>query len=170
LIDDEMSAPGAESVANGNYGGRTGTKDAFRHPIRVYYEDTDAAGVVYYANYLCFMERGRTEWLRALGHPVEKLACNPGCSFVVRKAYVDYIGPARLGDELSVSVSPDCGEDGQTPAVQGAVINLRQTVSLGEEILVSADIQLACVNTASLRPTRVPRAVVQSLGRFNSGS
>ena len=75
----------------------------FRFPLRVYYEDTDAGGVVYYANYLAFMERARTEWLRAIGYENRQLMDELGVVFAVRRACVDYLGPARLDDLLEVA-------------------------------------------------------------------
>lgn len=148
------------------------TEDAtFRHTIRVYYEDTDAAGVVYYANYLRFMERGRTEWLRALGHPVEQMAAEKGRAFVVLKAYVDYLAPARLGDELVVGVALDRDSDGEgvpNVAVKGAVISMRQTINLREDIIVTAKVQLACVRTDTLRPVRLPRDLTGSINALSN--
>ncbi len=158
---DTSAGPG-----NSDRDNRLAEDGTFRHTIRVYYEDTDAAGVVYYANYLRFMERGRTEWLRALGHPVEQMAAEQGRAFVVLKAYVDYLAPARLGDELVVSVALDRDPDGEgepNVAVKGAVISMRQTINLREDIIVTARVELACVRTDTLRPTRLPRNLLGTL-------
>ena len=76
----------------------------FHHPVRVYWEDTDAGGIVFYANYLKFFERARTEWLRALGHRQQAMVDATGCMFVVQETSVRYIKPARLDDNLAVSV------------------------------------------------------------------
>ena len=99
-------------------------------PVRVYYEDTDAAGVVYYANYLKFMERARTEWLAAIGMPLAELEAAHGIVFVVTHADITFRGPARLGDRLDVSVEPL--ERGR------ARLLVRQEARRGADVLVAA--------------------------------
>jgi acyl-CoA thioester hydrolase len=123
----------------------------FALPVRVYYEDTDAAGVVYYANYLRFLERARTEWLASLGHPVAELERAHGIVFVVRRIEVDYRRPARLSDELDVTVTIE--------SLGRASLALRQQVMRGAELLVAAKVMLACVERASLKPVRIPVAI-----------
>lgn len=116
--------------------------------IRVYYEDTDAGGVVYHANYLGFAERARTEAMRALGVPHSELTCLHGLIFMVRRVKLDYLAPARLDDALTVTTLP--------LAVRGASVDLRQTIMLGGIRLVDIEIQLACVQAATGRPGRIP--------------
>jgi acyl-CoA thioester hydrolase len=123
----------------------------FSLPVRVYYEDTDAAGVVYYANYLRFLERARTEWLASRGHPVTELERVHGIVFVVRRIEVDYRRAARLSDALDVTVAIE--------AVRRASLTIRQQVMRGAELVVSARVMLACVERASLKPARIPIAI-----------
>jgi len=127
----------------------------FDFPIRVYYEDTDAGGVVYFANYLRFMERARTEWLRRLGFDQSELRERQGILFVVKGVEATYLKPARLDDALTV----------QSRLLQPGRVVLRfeQTVERGSETLVRATSEVACVSAASLRPCRIPGAVMQAL-------
>ena len=128
---------------------------AFTWPVRVYYEDTDLGGVVYYANYLRFLERARTEWLRVLGFEQTALAAVHQVVFVVRSISLDFLKPARFDDRLDVTVAP---------AELGAVrIVLSQLVRRGGEDLVAAQVELACVNTATFRPVRIPGSLLDSL-------
>lgn len=129
----------------------------FRWPVRVYYEDTDSGGVVYYANYLRFLERARTEWLRALGFEQTALAAVHGVVFVVRSISLDYLRPARFDDALEVTVEP-----AETGASR---IDLAQRVLRGGVELVAARVELACVNTAAFKPVRIPRSVAECLSR-----
>ncbi len=119
-----------------------------RYNLRVYYEDTDAGGVVYYANYLRFMERARTEALRDLGAAHARLQSEHGCIFMVRRINLDYVAPARLDDSLNV----------ETVLVtqRGASVALRQRVTRDGILLVEANVQLACVQEANGRPGRIP--------------
>ncbi|MFO1317354.1 MAG: tol-pal system-associated acyl-CoA thioesterase [Burkholderiales bacterium] len=120
----------------------------FRFAIRVYYEDTDAAGVVYYANYLRFMERARTEWLEAIGFPLARFEREHGVVFVVHRCEIDFRQPARLNDWLDVTVEPvDRGP---------ARLVARQEVRRGADVLTSARVTLACVDSARWRPARIP--------------
>ncbi len=127
------------------------TDTVFSLRIRVYYEDTDAAGVVYYANYLRYLERARTEWLGAAGHPLAELERDHGIVFVVRRIEVDYRRPARLFDTLDVTVDVE--------SVGGASLVVRQAVRRAGEMLVTARVMLACVDRASLKPVRIPIAL-----------
>jgi len=124
----------------------------FRIPVRVYYEDTDAAGVVYYANYLKFMERARTEWLSARGFDIADLEREHGIAFVVRRVEVDYLRPARLGDRLDVTFT----------LVEGRRASLvaNQEVQRDGEPLIRARVTVACLDHAHWRPTRIPAALV----------
>ncbi len=120
--------------------------------IRVYYEDTDAGGVVYHANYLNFMERGRTEALRKLGFENSLLTKDVGMVFAVIHTDVRYRRPAMLDDVLTVH--------SQLLSVKGAKVVFKQSVYRGDTLLVNADIVLACINTAG-RPRRLPAAMLQ---------
>ena len=127
----------------------------FRHPVRVYYEDTDAAGVVYYANYLKFMERARTEWLESLGFPLAAFEREHGVVFVVHRCEIDFHLPARLNDALDVTVEP--------VKLGAATIKARQDVLRGADILTSAVITLACLDAKRWRPSRMPGALTENL-------
>ena len=127
----------------------------FVFSVRVYYEDTDAAGVVYYANYLKFMERARTEWLAALGFPLATFERTHGVAFVVRRFTIDFLEPARLNDTLDVTV--EAVERGASRLV--AI----QSCSRNGIALANAHVTLACVETAHWRPTRIPKPLREAL-------
>ena len=131
------------------------TAQPFRFQVRVYYEDTDAAGVVYYANYLKFMERARTEWMAALGFPLAAFEREHGVVFVVHRCEIDFRLPARLNDDLVVTVE----------GVQRGASRLvaRQDVRRGDNLLTEARVTLACIDTTRWRPVRMPAALVQRL-------
>ncbi len=129
----------------------------FNWPVRVYWEDTDAGGVVYYANYLKFMERARSEWLRALGFEQDELRDQAGVVFVVRRVAVDYLAPARFNDEIDVSVS--------LKQVGAASLSVAQTLSRGPTRLVSAEVKLACVDALKFKPVKIPEPILQSLAQ-----
>jgi acyl-CoA thioester hydrolase len=131
----------------------------FRFPLRVYWEDTDAAGIVFYANYLKYFERARTEWLRALGHEQERLRVQTGVVFVVTDTAVHYRRPARLDDVLSITVSVEHAGRAQMTISQQA---WRATPG-GEELLAQGTIRLGCVDAGTFRPQRVPNSIVESL-------
>jgi acyl-CoA thioester hydrolase len=120
----------------------------FALPVRVYYEDTDAAGVAYYASYLRYLERARTEWLRALGWSQEQMARESGIGFAVRALSADYIRPARLDDELAV-VS-------EIEALGRAQITFDQRVLRGSEALLTATMRVACVDLRAMKPIAIP--------------
>ncbi len=124
----------------------------FAWPARVYWEDTDGGGIVYYANYLRFLERSRTEWLRAKGFSQAVLAREPGILFSVVSVNVNYRRPARLDDELMISCEPH--------AEGRASIRFMQRVLRGEELLADADVRVACLAASTLRPTRLPEFVL----------
>ena len=129
-------------------GAGSAPRKTFRFPIRVYYEDTDAAGVVYYANYLKFMERARTEWLAALGIELATLEAEHGVVFVVHRAEIEYRLPARLGDRLDATL--ELLELGRARMVA------LQQVWRGGSLLTDARVTLACVDRATFRPARIP--------------
>ncbi|HEX6137943.1 MAG TPA: tol-pal system-associated acyl-CoA thioesterase [Casimicrobiaceae bacterium] len=127
----------------------------FTFPIRVYYEDTDAAGVVYYANYLRFMERARTEWLESLGFPLAAFEREHGVAFVVHRAEVDFLQPGRLNDRLDVSVEAlDRG---------ASRLRLFQQVLRAGAPLVQGRITLACLEPLRWRPARIPPSLARVL-------
>ena len=133
-------------------GGRTpqggGLGGAFSHTLRVYWEDTDAGGVVFYANYLKFFERARTEWLRSFGHSQQRLREETGAIFVVAETSIRYLRPARLDDELDVTV--------ELLEVGGATMLIAQQALRGGELLAEGRIRIGCVDAATLRPRRIP--------------
>ncbi len=129
-----------------------------RYDLRVYYEDTDAGGIVYHANYLRFAERARTEALRALGVPHAVLVRDHQRMFVVRRVKLDYLRPARLDEWLSVLTDQR--------ALGAASVRLRQDITGAEGTCAAAVIDLACVRTDTGRPARIPpawRAALQGL-------
>ena len=123
-----------------------------RFPVRVYYEDTDAAGIVYYANYLKFAERARSEWLREFTESASLKAS--GLVFVVRRCEIDYLLPARLDDLLEVAT--------RVTGFAGATLDLEQTVRRDDADLVVMKVTLACLNSAG-RPARLPAALRTAL-------
>ncbi len=131
------------------------TDKPFRMPLRVYYEDTDAGGVVYYANYLAFMERARTEWLRSLGYENQQLLDEQGVVFAVRRAAVDYLSPARLDDLLEVVVS--------LSRIKRASLVFEQQILRGEELLCKGEITLVCVALEHFKPTAIPDSIMQEI-------
>lgn len=122
--------------------------EKFCLPVRVYYEDTDAGGVVYHANYLGFMERARNEWLRELGYPVLDVVTQYGLQFVLRSAQIDYHAPARLDDLLTVTA--EVARTGRTSMV------IHQQVLRNDTLLVTAEMVMVVVDTKRFRPQRLP--------------
>ena len=130
------------------------TGRGFAVPLRVYWEDTDAAGIVYYANYLKFAERARTEALLARGIRQTELRARLGVVFAVREAAVTYLAPARLEDQLLVTAA--------VTGLAGARVSLEQDVWRGETLLAKCRIVLACLDVAG-RPARIPAEVRAAL-------
>ena len=137
----------------------TTSEGPHRYAVRVYYEDTDAGGIVYNANYLRFIERARTEALRERGIPHAQLVAQFGRMFVVRRVEMDYLRPAKLDDLLSVVTEAE--------EIGGASLLLRQTIRAADETMLAvARVRLACVGLTEERPKRIPppwRAALQSL-------
>ncbi|NQV79920.1 MAG: tol-pal system-associated acyl-CoA thioesterase [Alphaproteobacteria bacterium] len=133
-------------------------------PIRVYYEDTDAAGIVYYANYLKFIERARTDMMRLLGVTHSRMASQDGLSFVVRSCAVKYRKPARLDDDLDIRT--------RIQRIRGPVLDVLQDVHRGDDLLVSTDLRIACMNgegRVQSLPSRISAAfarIVQPVSAF----
>lgn len=130
---------------------------AFSWRARVYWEDTDGGGIVYYANYLRFLERSRTEWLRSLGFSQTELAREPGVLFAVVSITVEYRRPARLDDELAITCEPI--RDGQV-AIRFAQSILRAD---DDKPLVEAQVRVACVDARTLRPRKLPDSLLSVL-------
>jgi acyl-CoA thioester hydrolase len=128
---------------------------SFYWPVRVYYEDTDAGGIVYYANFLRFFERCRTEWLRALGVDQQRMMTTDGLQFVVTSAAIDFHRPARLDDELVISA-----EIAQTAR---SFIVFAQKAMRGTELLATATVKVACLNARTMAPTRLPATLIKRI-------
>jgi len=126
----------------------------FCWPVRVYYEDTDSGGVVYYANYLKFMERARTEWLRAHGFEQSVLVREHGVIFVVRDVHISYLRPAVFDDLLQVTVN--------IHATGRSWIEFAQTVER-DEILSQARVKIVCVNQLSFKPVEIPEIIREKM-------
>lgn len=137
----------------------------FCWPVRVYYEDTDHGGVVYYANYLKFMERARTEWLRARGVEQDELAEQHGLIFVVRSVQLDYLQPGRFNQLLSVSVK--VAEAGKASLTFDQTINLLTNEGTeGEDrggLLCQGKIKIACLDAHTLKPRAIPSPIRQEI-------
>lgn len=124
--------------------------------LRVYWEDTDAGGVVFYANYLKFFERARTEWLRSLGVEQSVLQAQTGAIFVVADVQLRYLASARLDDLIQVTV--------KVVSQRQASMQLAQQAWRGDTLLAQGLIRVGCVDAASLRPRRMPEQVLMALG------
>ncbi len=121
----------------------------YTHRVSVYWEDTDAGGVVYYANYLKFLERCRTEWLRALGVDQQHLRKDRQLQFVVANIAVDFLRPAVLHDEVLVTA--------ELARLAGATIHFKQTILRGDEQLIDATVRVACLDSGTLKPRAIPK-------------
>ena len=121
----------------------------FVWPARVYYEDTDAGGVVYYANYLKFLERARTEWLRALGFEQRDLMHEAGILFAVRRVEIDYLSPARFDDELRIEAAVQ-------QASRVSLTFAQRIVREPDTVLCTASVKVVCLDQESFRPTAIP--------------
>ncbi len=128
---------------------------SFVWPVRVYYEDTDAGGVVYYANYLKFFERARTEWLRSFGVNQDKLAEEQDLIFVVRSATLDFASPARLDDMLEITVEPI--------KLAHVYVLLAQEARSGTRALARAEIKVACLDRRNFKPVAMPQSLYESI-------
>jgi acyl-CoA thioester hydrolase len=129
----------------------SGAAPTFEWPVRVYYEDTDAGGVVYYANYLKYFERCRTEWLRVLGVDQSALAREQGLQFVVARIEAEYLQPARLDDELVIHA--------RALQVGHCSILFEQFAQRADQVLARAQVTVACVDAQRRRPARLPEAL-----------
>ena len=127
----------------------------FTWPVRVYYEDTDAGGIVFYANYLKFFERARTEWLRAAGINQQELIATDNAGFVVKSAAIDYHAPARLDDELHLTLVIE--------KLGRASVQFAQKAYKGDTLLVEASVKVGCVDLANVRPRSLPEHVADKM-------
>ena len=148
---------GSEPHAVGSVGA------VFQWPIRIYWEDTDAGGIVFYANYLKFFERSRTEWLRSLGIEQQALKNSTGCMFVVAEANMRYHRPARLDDELIATASLQ--ETGRASMIikQQALLKPEQLDADPALLLCEGLIRIGWVHSASLQPRRIPASILDSM-------
>lgn len=159
----------------------------FRFSVRVYWEDTDAGGVVFYANYLKYFERARTEWLRSLGQQQERMRVDTGTVFIVTDTAIRYLRPARLDDLLSISVvvthagrarltiaqqawrrSADSGGNDSGGNDNGGDDSGENDSDSGdsEELLAEGTIRIGCVDAGTFRPQRIPNAIAETLPAF----
>ena len=125
--------------------------------LRVYWEDTDAGGVVFFANYQKFFERARTEWLRSLGFSQERMRVDDDAAFVVSETRVRYLRPARLDDWLTITV--------RLASVARASITIEQQAWRGDELLTEGSIRIACVDTARFELRRIPAGITHALSQ-----
>ena len=128
--------------------------EEFSCKLRVYIEDTDAGGIVYYVNYLKFMERARTEFMRSLGYGKDYIF-NHDLMFVVRDVALEYLKPAGLDDELQATA--------RLTGMRGATLQMQQAVMRQDEVLVHGDVTIACVDRSSFKPRRLPREMTEKL-------
>ncbi len=127
----------------------------FSWPVRVYYEDTDAGGVVFYANYLKFFERARTEMLRAMGYEQDELIATEGIIFVVRSVQVDYLSPARFNEQLQVSADVSLAKK--------VSLTFEQVITRGDDVLCKGIIRIACLDAQTMRPKAIPETLLEHL-------
>jgi acyl-CoA thioester hydrolase len=138
-------------------------ESSFQWPLRVYWEDTDAGGIVFYANYLKFFERSRTEWLRSLGIEQHALREQTGGMFIVSETSVRYLQPSRLDDELIVTAKLQ--EKGRASLIIGQQVFLKNKASTASAttLLCEATIRIGWVDANSFKPARIPTPILDSL-------
>lgn len=127
----------------------------FHWPVRIYYEDTDSGGVVYHSQYLNFMERARTEWLRALGFEQDLLRNEHKLLFAVHSMQITYRRPARFNDALLI--------ESQLVKASGASMQFEQKLYRGEELLCEASVRIACLDAESFRPKSIPKSLLTEM-------
>lgn len=133
--------------------------DEFLFPVRVYYEDTDAGGIVYYANYLKFAERARSEFIRALGiRQQDELVSEDKAGFAVRHCDIDYLAPAVLDDELVVTC--------RVTELKGASATMHQEILRAEQLLVTLDVKVVYLSLKAKKPVRMPKELVQKISQY----
>ena len=141
----------------------------FRWPARVYWEDTDGGGIVYYANYLRFLDRARSEWLRAQGHSQLQLARDRGVVFTVVSLAVDYRAPARLDDELEITCEPRADGAASLRFAQ-RIYRAPAAGCAAQLLLLEASVRVACVDVRTMRPQRLPEFLASALAAEAPGS
>jgi len=127
----------------------------FIWPVRIYYEDTDAGGVVFYANYLKFFERARTEMLRAMGYEQDELMINPGIVFAVRSVQIEYLKSARFNELIEVSA--------EIIDAKRASLTFEQLITRGDDVLCTSITRIACLDANTLRPKEIPKILQELL-------
>lgn len=127
----------------------------FDWPVRIYYEDTDSGGVVYHSNYLNFMERARTEWLRSLGFEQDELIINHQCIFAVHSLQMNFRRPAKFNDALIIRT--------YIANVSGASFDFDQKVFRGDELLCEAVVKVACLDSNRFRPKSIPSFILMEI-------
>jgi acyl-CoA thioester hydrolase len=127
----------------------------FSWPVRVYYEDTDAGGVVFYANYLKFFERARTEMLRGFGFEQDQLIAEENLIFVVRSVFIDYLKPARFNQLIDVSA--------KIIETKKTSLTFEQSITRQQELLCNGRIRIACLDAQSMKPKLIPIAILEQL-------
>lgn len=127
----------------------------FNWPVRVYYEDTDAGGVVFYANYLKFFERARTEFLRSYGFEQDALVAEQGIIFVVRSVKIDYLKPARFNELLAVSA--------KIIEIKKTNLTFEQAVTRHQQVLCAGEVRIACLDARTMKPKPIPFAILEQL-------
>jgi acyl-CoA thioester hydrolase len=127
----------------------------FIWPVRVYYEDTDAGGVVFYANYLKFFERARTEMLRAMGFEQDELIANEGVIFVVRSVQVDYLSPSRFNEQLQVSATVGLAKK--------VSLTFEQVITRGDDVICKGNVRVACLDAQTMRPKAIPETLFRKI-------
>ena len=129
--------------------------EIFSIPVRVYIEDTDAGGIVYYANYLKYMERARTEWLRSLGVELDEWQDQHRTLFVVRSLKIDYLSPGKFNDQLRATLLPT--------VVKRASMSCEQAIMRAGSVLTTSTVQLVCVNADTLGPQAIPNSIREAM-------
>lgn len=135
--------------------GKLFNDNTFSFPIRVYYEDTDAGGIVYYANYLKFAERARTEFLRHLGIDQIDMLKNQGIGFVVRECHINYKSPAKLDDALNITC--------KIAERKSVSVKMEQKLYRGDTVLAEIEITVVFLNLATMHPTKIPESITKLL-------
>ena len=127
----------------------------FHWPVRVYYEDTDAGGVVFYANYLKFFERARTEMLRSMGFEQDQLITEQKLVFVVRSVQIDYLKPARFNEAIDVTA--------EVTLAKKVSLNFEQVITRDGDVLCKGNVRIACLDAETLKPKTIPENLLQQL-------
>ena len=127
----------------------------FHWPVRVYYEDTDAGGVVFYANYLKFFERARTEMLRSMGYEQDQLITEQKLIFVVRSVQIDYLKPARFNESIDVTA--------EVTLTKKVSLNFEQIITRDGDVLCKGNVRIACLDAETLKPKTIPEDLLQQL-------